>query len=133
MPGLELTNEEKFKAFRRWLNLKYGWLNSDKERITIVNRLEKERIDHEIYIRINANRGTEIGARLREEDYTWLMSYGTEEEKNGTPEEPTIIEEAMEWHMGEYETTEAIGRAEYLHLDVEDDMEDLITLHLEDY
>ena len=124
MPGLELTNEEKFKAFRRWLNLKYGWLNSDKERITIVNRVEKERIDHEIYIRINANRGTVIGARLREEDYTWLMSYGTEEEKNGFPEEPTTIAEVMEWHMGEYETTEVIRRAEYLHLDVEDDMED---------
>jgi hypothetical protein len=115
------------------LNLKYGWLNSDKERITIVNRLEKERIDHEIYIRINANRGTEIGARLREEDYTWLMSYRTEEEKNGTPEEPTTIEEVREWHMGEYETTEVVGRAEYLHLDVEDAMEDLMSIHLEDY
>ena len=101
MLGLELTNEEKFKAFRRWLNLKYGWLNSDKERITIVNRAEKERIDHEIYIRIKVNQGTEIGARLREEDYTWLMSYGTEEEKNGFLHEPTTIEEAMEWHMGE--------------------------------
>ena len=133
MPGLELTNEEKFKAFRRWLNLKYGWLNSEKERITVVNRAEKERIDHEIYILIKANQGTEIGARLREEDYTWLMSYGTEEEKNGTPEEPTTIEEVMEGHMGEYEATEAIGRAEYLHLDVEDAMEDLMSIHLEGY
>ena len=133
MPGLELTDEEKFKAFRRWLNLKYGWLNSNKERITVVNRAEKERIDNEIYIRINANRGTEIGARLREEDYNWLMSYGTEEEKNGIPYEPTSIEEAMEWHMGEYETTGNIRRAEYLHLDVEDDMEDLMALDLEDY
>ena len=101
--------------------------------MTIVNRVEKERIDHEIYIRINANRGTEIGARLREEDYTWLMSYGTEEEKNGTPEEPPTIEEAMEWHMGEYDATEVIGRAEYLHLDVEEAMEDLMALNLEDY
>lgn len=132
MPGLELTDEEKFKAFRRWLNLKYGWLNSDKERITVVNRAEKERIDNEIYTRIKANRGTEIGARLREEDYTWLMSYGTEEEKSGIPYEPTTIEEAMDWQMGEYETTEIIGRAEYLHLDVEDNMEDLMALTLED-
>ena len=84
-------------------------------------------------IRINANRGTEIGERLREEDYTWLMSYGMEEEKNGTPEEPTTIEEVREWHMGEYETTEVVGRAEYLHLDVEDAMEDLMSFHLEDY
>ena len=133
MPGLELTDEEKFKAFRRWLNLKYEWLNNDKERITVVNRAEKERIDHEIYIRINANRGPEIGARLREEDYTWLMSYGPEEKKNGFPDEPPTIEEAMVWHMGEYDATEVIGRVEYLHLDVEDAMEDLMTLHLEGY
>ena len=80
MPGLELTDEEKFKAFRRWLNLKYGWLNIDKKRVTIVNRVEKERIDHEIYIRIKANQGTEIGARLREEDYTWLRNGRGEEQ-----------------------------------------------------
>ena len=39
----------------------------------------------------------------------------------------------MEWHISEYETTEAIGRAEYLHLDVEDAMEDLMSIHLEGY
>ena len=115
MPGSGLTDEEKIKALRHWLSLKYGWLNGNKERITIVNRAEKERIDNKIYIQIKANRRTKIGARLREEDYTWLMTYGIEEEKNRVPVEPSRIEEAMEWHMGEYEPTERTEREEYIH------------------
>ena len=53
-----------------------------------------------------------------------------QEEKNGVLVEPSTIEEAMEWHMGEYEPTESTGREEYLHLDVEDSWEDLIELEL---
>ena len=40
------------------------------------------------------------------------MIYGTKEEKNGVPVEPSTIEETMEWHMGEYKPTEMTGREE---------------------
>ena len=75
MPGLELTNKEKFKAFRRWLNLKYGWLNSDKERITVVNRAKKERIENEIYIQIYANY-VQIEEHRLERDYEKKITPG---------------------------------------------------------
>lgn len=113
MPGVKLTNRELLEKLRNLLKQKYGRIHYLGRIINHVDKKTKDKLSEEIYILLQANRGTSIGALLAEEDYQWMIKNEPEYLWTGIVKEPSQLELALDIPLGEYvEQTEIVNQSD---------------------
>ena len=102
MPGIKLTNLQIADKLRGYLSLKYGHVHYLGSVINSVSDKVVEELNLEIEILLTTNAKKSIEKALIEEVKMWQKASEGPNRRLGNYE-PTNLELAVEWNLGEYE------------------------------